>query len=40
VNRLVIETRSEGRGEAVFARLWDPDRRLRYPDVAVSGPKK
>ena len=40
VNRLVIDTHSEGRGEAVFARLWDPDRRLRYADVAVSAPKK
>ncbi|MBO0697899.1 MAG: c-type cytochrome [Zavarzinella sp.] len=39
MNRLVIEMASEGRGEAVFGRFWDPDRKLRYPDVEVA-PKK
>jgi putative heme-binding domain-containing protein len=39
VNRLVLETHSEGRGESIFGRFWDPDRKLRYPDVVVA-PKK
>src|SRR4051812_2539018 len=40
INRLVLETTSEGRGEAIFGRFWDPDRRLRYPDVPVPEFKK
>jgi putative membrane-bound dehydrogenase-like protein len=34
-NRLRFVSKYEGKGEAVFMRFHDPDRKLRYPDVEV-----
>ena len=39
-NRLRFVSTYQGKGESLFLRFHDPDRKLRYPDVEVPGPRK
>lgn len=38
-NRVRFVTTSKGKGESLFLRFHDPDRKLGYPDVAAPAPK-
>jgi putative membrane-bound dehydrogenase-like protein len=39
-NQLRFVITSHGKGDAIYLRLHDPDRKLRYPDVEATAPKK
>ena len=39
-NRLRFVSTYQGKGEALYLRFHDPDRKLRYPDVEIVRPKK
>jgi putative heme-binding domain-containing protein len=38
-NGLRVVTTYQGRGQGIYLRFHDPDRKLRYPDVAENAPK-
>jgi putative membrane-bound dehydrogenase-like protein len=39
-NRLRFVTTTKGKGESLYLRFHDPDRKLRYPDVQIADRKK